>query len=81
MQFIIQQRPPFRVQKIRVLTVIFTALCISSYSLHSQHEKNKKLMYQIRNLCGSVNLSVELLFISSIMVASGDQGLIALGPA
>lgn len=38
-------------------------------------------MYQIRNLCGSVNLCVELLFISSIMVASGDQGLIALGPA
>lgn len=82
MQFIIQQRPPFRVQKIRVLTVIFTALCISSYCLHSQHEKNKKLMYQIRkSLCGSVNLSVELLFISSIMVASRDQGLIVLGTA
>lgn len=77
MQFIIQQRPSFRVQKIRVLTVIFTALFISSYSLHSQHEKNKKLMYQIRrSLCGSVNLSVELLFISSIMVASRDQGLV-----
>lgn len=39
-------------------------------------------MYQIRkSLCGSVNLSVELLFISSIMVASRDQGLIVLGTA
>lgn len=82
MQFIIQQRPPFKVQKIRVLTVIFTALCISSHSLHSQHEKNKKLMYQIRkSLCGSLNLCVELLFISSTMVASRDRGCIALGTA
>lgn len=82
MQFIIQQRPPFKVQKIRVLTVIFTALCISSHSLHSQHEKNKKLMYQIRkSLCGSLNLCVELLFISSTMVASRDWGRIALGTA
>lgn len=79
MQFIIQLRPPFRVQKIRVLTVIFTALCISIYSLHSQHEKNKKLMYQIRkSLCGCVNFYVELLFISSIMVASRDQALVLL---
>lgn len=77
MQFIIQQQPSFRVQKIRALTVIFAALFISSYSLHSQHEKNKKLMYQIRrSLCGSVNLSVELLFISRLMAASRNQGLI-----
>lgn len=39
-------------------------------------------MYQIRkSLCDSVNLCVELLFISSTVVASGDQDLIVLGSA